>query len=110
MQVFGRWPPKDAGMDGGNDLGAATLVQATFKALGDADPSPSLEERRTHLATLRSAVLAHAEELARAMDADFGGRSRTESILADVAIVLSGIDWTLRRLKRWMRPQRVWLP
>jgi coniferyl-aldehyde dehydrogenase len=97
-------------MDASHELESSTAVSAAFDALGRADPNPRLEERRAHLRLLRAAVLARAEALVQALDADFGGRARAETMLADVALVLSGVDWTLRRLKGWLRPQRVWLP
>lgn len=97
-------------MDGEYESGPLPAVGAAFEALGGANPNPGLEERRAHLKALRTAVLLRAEALTRALDADFGGRPRAETMLADVTMVLSGIDWTLRRLKGWMRPQRIWLP
>lgn len=97
-------------MDGTAELGAADTVHRAFEALGGATPPPDLPTRRAHLAALRAAVLAGAEDLARAVDADFGGRSRVETMMAEVGLVLSGIDWTSRRLKGWMRPVRVPMP
>ncbi len=97
-------------MDGSFDPGPAGALQEAFAALGPAHPDPGLAERQAHLRALRAAVLGRAEEIARAVDADFGGRPRVETMLADVSTVLGAIDWTLRRLGRWMRPERVRLP
>ncbi|GIX34910.1 MAG: aldehyde dehydrogenase [Lysobacteraceae bacterium] len=41
-----------------------------------------------------------------AMDADFGLRSRHESLLSDGFTVLQEIDHLLKNLPRWMRPER----
>ncbi len=97
-------------MDGSFDPNGSGRVRDAFEALGPSDPNPGLAQRQSHLRNLRATVLARAEDIAQAIDADFGGRPRAETMLADVAIVLSGIDWTLRRLGRWMRPERVRLP
>ncbi|WP_246045295.1 aldehyde dehydrogenase family protein [Rubellimicrobium roseum] len=72
--------------------------------------APDLPARRAHLLSLRAAVLQAADDFARAIDADFVGRPRPETMLAEVGLVLSSIDWTLRRLTRWTRPRRVRLP
>ena len=85
-------------------------VRQAFEALGPLDPSPGLAARRAHLLALRGAVRDAAEPLAAALDADFGGRPRVETMVAEVGLVLAVIDWTLRRLGRWMRPERVRLP
>ncbi len=41
-------------------------------------PYPSAVERRANLTRLLKAILAHQDELATAIDHDFGGRSRDE--------------------------------
>ncbi|HTA65770.1 MAG TPA: coniferyl aldehyde dehydrogenase, partial [Xanthomonadaceae bacterium] len=46
------------------------------------------------------------EEMAKTVCADFGNRSRHESLVADGMTVLGEIDHLRRNLKRWMRPQR----
>lgn len=93
-------------MDGAT--GGDIAVRAAFDAL--APGHPDLAERRGRLRALRAAVRARAEDLARAVDADFGGRPRAETMLSEVGLVLAQTDWTLRRLPRWMAPARPWLP
>jgi coniferyl-aldehyde dehydrogenase len=95
-------------MDGG-ELRAQDRVRAAFEALSP-DAVPDLVERRVRLKALRASVLARAEDLARAVDADFGGRPRVETMMAEVGVVLTGIDWTLKRLPRWVAPERVRMP
>jgi coniferyl-aldehyde dehydrogenase len=92
------------------DLRAAAEVGAAYDALRRRDGSPDVADRAEHLAALRAAVRADAERIATAIDADFGGRPRQETMLAEVGLVLSNIDWTRRRLKGWMRPKSVRLP
>ncbi len=94
-------------MDGGFDPGVA---RAAFDALDGPARPPSLAERRDALSRLRAAIRARAEDLARAVDADFGGRPRVETMLAEVGLALAHLDWTSRRLEGWMKPARVALP
>lgn len=95
-------------MDGG-ELRAEDHVRAAFEGLS-AQAVPDLAERWARLTALRRGVLARAEELARAVDTDFGGRPRVETMMAEVGLVLTGIDWTLKRLPRWMAAERVRMP
>lgn len=97
-------------MDGDLDLGAAGQVRKAFEGLGGGLIVPNLAQRRERLAALRAAVLAEAEALAQSVDADFGGRPRAETMMAEVTLVMTGIDWLSRRLGRWVRPQRVRMP
>ncbi|MFC3654597.1 aldehyde dehydrogenase family protein [Xanthomonas hyacinthi] len=68
---------------------------------------PGQAQRRADLLRLRAALKRRLPEMADAIAADFGHRSRHESLLADGMTVLGEIDHLLRHLKRWMRPQRV---
>lgn len=95
-------------MDGG-ELRGEDHVRAAFEGLS-AQAIPDLAERRARLTALRRGVLAGAEDLAKAVDADFGGRPRVETMMAEVGLVLTGIDWTLKRLPRWMAAERVRMP
>jgi len=63
--------------------------------------------RRRHLDALESAIKAHREKFADALNADFGNRSRHESLLTEIVPVLNEIRYTRRHLQRWMRSQRV---
>ena len=67
---------------------------------------PDLTQRRDDLLRLRTAFKARQQDMLDALNADFGNRSRHESLLTDAMTVLSEIDHTRRRLKRWMKPQR----
>jgi len=72
--------------------------------------NPSLAARRDRLDRLLALVSTHQEEIAAAVSADFGHRSRHETDLADNFAVLSALRHTRRHLRRWMRPQRVATP
>ena len=49
-----------------------------------ASPYPSLAEREDWLARLERVLVDNAERFVAAIDADFGGRSRHETLLADI--------------------------
>lgn len=87
----------------GSDL--HTLL-ATVRA-AQAAHTPDFDQRHDDLKRLRRAVAANAEALAKAVDADFGGRSRHETLIAEVSMILHDIDVLKSNLKRWMQPQRV---
>src|SRR6516162_11011177 len=71
------------------------------------DGPPSLEQRRAALARLTQAVKDSADHIADVISADFGSRSRHESLLAEVLVVCASIRHALRHLPSWMRPKRV---
>ena len=94
------------------DLADAATVQALNSALALqrraylAHPVPTLAERRADLRTLQRFVREHKPALIDAISADYGHRSRHETLLAEIFPVLDGIEHTLAHLKSWMRPQR----
>ena len=67
-------------------------------------PSPGLDERKERIITLKSALLKNKQALLDTLNSDFGGRSKNESLLAEFMPILGNIDYTLKRLKRWMKP------
>lgn len=86
----------------------ATLA-ATLAALRAAwqRQRPALPQRRADLQRLRAALKQRLPEMADTIAADFGHRSRHESMLADGMAVLGEIDHLLRHLRRWSQPRRV---
>ncbi len=94
----------------------ATLVAAmadTFaaqRAAFAADMDPSREVRRGRLSRLLALTEKHQDAIAGAISADFGHRSRHETDLADIFLVLSGVRHMRRHLGRWMKPRRVATP
>ncbi len=67
---------------------------------------PTYDERMDDLKRLREAFQSRLPAFVAAMDADFGRRSRHESMLTDGMTVLQEIDHTRAKLRRWMRPKR----
>jgi coniferyl-aldehyde dehydrogenase len=82
-------------------------VLAQQRAAFEAERYPTIEVRRDRLARLLRLTLDNEDAIADAIDADFGGRSRHETRLAETYLVASGARDAMRNLERWMRPKRV---
>ena len=70
------------------------------------NPMPSAGQRKGHLNQLASALKAFRHRLAEAVDMDFSGRSRDETLLAEIFPSLEGIRYAVDHVDRWMRPDR----
>jgi len=70
------------------------------------DAPPPLRQRREHLRRLRAAVLASRGDVEDAIHADFGNRSKHETGFMELLAVVQAIDYLLRKLRRFMRPER----
>lgn len=68
---------------------------------------PAYAQRRDDLHRLREALKRRLPEMADTIAADFGHRSRHESLIADGMTVLNEIDHLASHLRRWMKPKRV---
>ena len=68
---------------------------------------PDAAQRRGDLRRLRDALKRRLPEMADAIAADFGHRSRHESLIADGMTVLNEIDHLASHLRKWMKPRRV---
>jgi coniferyl-aldehyde dehydrogenase len=82
-----------------------TSLLARLRAAQQRNP-PDYAQRMDDLARLRSAYRTRIEEFAKAMSADFGRRSRHESLLTDGMTVLSEIDHIRSSLRGWMKSKR----
>ena len=71
-----------------------------------AHPVPSLKERQADLRTLQRFVRENQSALCDAISADYGHRSRHETLLAEVFPVVDGIDHVIGQLRGWMKVQR----
>jgi len=100
-------PTLTASTPSGDDPAAA--LQARLHGLRRAWQAhrPDHAQRRDDLRRLRAALLARREQMLAAIAADFGHRSRHESLLAEGMAVVGAIDHLLSHLRRWMRPRRV---
>ena len=83
---------------------------ASLRAAEARDGMLALSTRREALAALAAELVLRREEIVAAIDADFGGRSRIETLLADVRVVADAALYARRKLGRWARPRRVGVP
>jgi coniferyl-aldehyde dehydrogenase len=92
-----------------NDLPLAQQLNAALamqRAAHRAQPMPTLAERKDDLKRLRAFLRNFQEEIAAAISADFGHRSRHETRLCELAPAIDGIGHTLGQLAAWMKPQK----
>jgi coniferyl-aldehyde dehydrogenase len=66
---------------------------------------PSATERRTNLKRLLSAILARKDELASAIDHDFGGRARDEVLFSEIYVAVNAIRHARGHVHGWMAPR-----
>jgi coniferyl-aldehyde dehydrogenase len=69
--------------------------------------APAYRQRMDALAALRDGVRARREELVRAVDEDFGGRAREETLMLELFPFFDQIRHTRKHLRRWMKRQYV---
>jgi coniferyl-aldehyde dehydrogenase len=67
---------------------------------------PTLAERKDDLRRLAGFVQAHKEAICDAISADYGHRSRHETLLLEFVPVVKDIEETLKHLAAWMKPRR----
>lgn len=90
-------------------LSPQVAAQETFQKMRDlvtADNSLAYESRIKLLKSLRKEFVAMQDDFKTAIDHDFSGRSPHETAMADVIPTLGVIDYTLKNLRKWMRPKR----
>ncbi len=83
-------------------------LRSTFETLRTAwlETRPAYAQRIDDLKRLQRAFAGSMDEMVEAISADFGHRSRHESLLGEGSVVTSEINHALRKLKFWMKPER----
>jgi len=71
-----------------------------------AHPYPDLEQRKADLRKLQAFLRDHREAILDAISADYGNRSRHETLFAEFYGVIDAVDHAISHLKKWMKPQR----
>ena len=69
-------------------------------------PYPGTAERLAHLDKLAALLETHQDAIAEAISADFGNRPSQESKVLEIFGLISGCNYTRKRLKKWMKPQK----
>ncbi|WP_430391550.1 coniferyl aldehyde dehydrogenase [Dyella sp. 20L07] len=84
-------------------------LHATLLRLREAqarDPMPTWDVRATRLRALEKLLTEQRDAFIAAIDADFGHRPAEETELLELYPTLSNLRYSLKRGRRWMRPQR----
>ncbi|WP_428617033.1 coniferyl aldehyde dehydrogenase [Shewanella sp.] len=76
--------------------------KASFREQG----APSRQQRETQLIALKQALLSHQQAIVDALNADYGHRSSDDSRISDIMPCVNNINYTLKKLKGWMKPSR----
>ncbi len=71
-----------------------------------AHPYPSFAERKQDLLNLKAFVQENRDAIVDAISADYGNRSKHETLFAEIFGVIDGVDHTINSLRKWMKPQR----
>ncbi len=82
-----------------------TQALALQRSAHQAHPAPDYASRCADLKKLQQFLSEHTEAICTAISADYGHRSRHETLLFEIVPAQSAIDHALKHLKRWMRPQ-----
>ena len=83
-----------------------SLLFERQRAAAAKGPAPRWEARAERLRRLQRLLVENEAAIARAIDADFGGRPAIETELAEVWPSLEEIKGALRHGRGWMKPRR----
>ena len=81
-------------------------ILARQRAAFMAGPFPTAEQRREKLKKLEAMVKRNQAAIADAISADFGNRSRPETVLSEILGTLGAAAHSRKHLGGWMRSQR----
>lgn len=69
------------------------------------DPYPTLQTRLDRLHRLSTAMSANREALISAINRDYGCRSRSETLIAEILGCHGAIHYAEKNLRKWMKPR-----
>jgi len=79
-----------------------SLQKNTFRQ----NPYPEYDQRIQDLKSLKKILLDNQQLLVENMCADFGHRCTDDSIVGDILTSVTGINYSIKKLKSWMKPER----
>ena len=88
------------------ELGELSNILTGQKQAYRSAPNPSAKERTAQLSALKSAMLSFQYDLVNALNEDYGQRPAQDSLIADIMPCIVNINYTIKRLNKWMKPQR----
>lgn len=95
-----------------SDMEAANIEAMLQKSFEDqrsaylVHPIPTVDERRDDLTRLHKLIAENREAIVEAISADYGNRSRHESLFAEIITALDAILDARKKVKGWMKPQK----
>ncbi|MFT6835765.1 MAG: coniferyl-aldehyde dehydrogenase [Francisellaceae bacterium] len=66
----------------------------------------SYDVRSHNLSTLKQVILKHKDQIAKAVEEDFGCRNHYETFLCELLPSIKSINYILKQLKKWMKPEK----
>lgn len=84
-------------------------LKQSFKVLGSAynkNPYPNLDQRKATLCSLKESLIANEQSFYQALAEDYGYRSEFDTFIADILPCVMSINYTLKRLRKWMKPSK----
>jgi len=67
---------------------------------------PSYHDRINDLKKLKALMINNQQALIDAMSQDFGHRSAEDTKIGDILTTVMGINYTIKKLKKWMKPEK----
>jgi coniferyl-aldehyde dehydrogenase len=77
-----------------------------IKSAADAEPYPTATVRKDRLRRAIDELIRGEKQIVEAANADFGGRHEALTLLTDVMAPVRSLRYALRRVDRWMRPDK----
>jgi coniferyl-aldehyde dehydrogenase len=87
----------------------AAMLRATLDKQREAylaHPVPTYQERKEDLLTLKRMISENRDAICDAISADYGNRSKHESLFAEIISVTDAIGDKIKRSKKWMKVQK----
>jgi coniferyl-aldehyde dehydrogenase len=92
-----------------DDAAIATQLRAVLdrqRASYLADGPPTAEQRIDRIQRAIDLLVDHQDRICEALDADFGHRSREQTLLTDVMSSVDALKFARKRVRRWMQRER----
>ena len=86
---------------------SAATAYEVLRAADRRDGGLPIKVREKLLTRLERATIDARDAIAAAIDGDFGGRSREETLVAEVLVTVNAIRHVRPRIARWAKPRRV---
>ncbi len=82
-----------------------TGTLARLRAAQRKHPLPDYDTRIDNLDRLEKVLLKHKDDAIRAISADFGNRSKHETLISEIFLTLSGLRHARQHLAEWMQTE-----